>query len=214
MLSLSSKTAASFIQYAQQLVINAIDKNKEIIGEPGIIVEVDKSKFSTHKYHRGRVVASKKWVFGGIERTEERNFFAITVDNREAQTLDAVMRLYIDPGSIIYSDGWRGYIKLVEKGICSQHESVNHSKNYVNHQKSTCTNGIEGQWAVLKQHISKCQRTDDLLDDCLLEEVWRHQNKHKLWEALGYTLATVTYLDDNSNDDIEEQETNKNVVQV
>ena len=48
MLSLSSKTAASFIQYAQQLVINAIDKNKEIIGEPGIIVEVDESKFSTH----------------------------------------------------------------------------------------------------------------------------------------------------------------------
>ena len=105
MLSLSSKAAASFILYARQLVVNAIDENKEVIDGSGIIVEDDKSKFSKRKYHRGGAVDSERWVFGSIEWTEERNFFAITVDNTEAQTLDAVMRLYIDPGSNIYSNG-------------------------------------------------------------------------------------------------------------
>ena len=47
-------------------------------------MEVDKSKFSKRNYHRGRAVASKKWVFGGIEWTEERISFAITLDNRQA----------------------------------------------------------------------------------------------------------------------------------
>ena len=124
------------------------------------------------------------------------------------------MRLYFDPGSIIYGNVWKGYTRLVDKGICRQHKLVNHSKNYVDPVKDTCTNGIEGHWAVLKGHISKFQFTDDFLDDCLLEEVWLHQIKDKLWEALGHALETVIYLEDDSNNDNEEQETNVNAVQI
>ena len=64
LLSKSSRTAANFVQYSRQLVINAIDKDKEVISDLGIIVEVNKSKFSKRKYHRRRASASKKWVFG------------------------------------------------------------------------------------------------------------------------------------------------------
>ena len=46
----------------------------KVIGGPGIIVEVDKSKFSKYKKDKGRAVASKKGVSGGIEQTEECNY--------------------------------------------------------------------------------------------------------------------------------------------
>ena len=78
----------------------------------------------------------------------------------------------------------QGYKKLVEKGICSVHHNVNHSKNCGNAADVTCTNRIEGQWGILKGHISKHKRTDEQLNNLLLEEVWRHQNKDNLWEAL------------------------------
>ena len=75
---LSSATLADYGRYARQLVMNAIDES---------IVEVDESKFSRRKYKRGHHVASKKWIFGGIERTPERKFFAIVVDGQSTETL-------------------------------------------------------------------------------------------------------------------------------
>ena len=119
MTGLSSSTLADYGRYARQLDINAIDESKEVIGGPDVIVGVDESKFSHRKYNRGHHVESKKWVFGGIERTPERKFFAIIFDNRSAETLDVIMKAYIRPTSIIYSDEWKGYTELVKKGICS-----------------------------------------------------------------------------------------------
>ena len=218
MTGFSSSTLADYGRYARQLVINAIDETKEVIGGPEVIVEVDESKFSRRKYHRGHHVASKKWVFGGIERTPESRFFAIVVNDRKAETLDTVMKAYIKPTSIIYSDEWKGYTKLVEKGICSVHQTVNHSKNYVNPVDGTCTNKIEGHQGILKGHISKRQRTDEQLNDLLLEEVWRHQNKDDLWEGLRKALKTVKYVDfnpyDTDDDDNENTNPNTTVVQV
>ena len=124
------------------------------------------------------------------------------------------VKCLINPDILKVPERWKGYAKLVEKGIYSEHKLVNHCKNYVDTVKGMSVNGIEGQWTILKRHISKHQRTDEFLDDCLLEKVWRHRNKDKLWERLGQALEIVMCLDNNSNDDNEEQETNMNVVQA
>ena len=132
--------------------------------------------------------------------------------------LDIVMKAYIRPTSIIQSDEWKGYTKLVEKGICSVHQTVNHSKNYVNPVDGMRTNRIEGHWGILKGHISKCQHTDKQLNDLLLEEVWRHQNKNNLWEGLFKALKMFKYIDLNPYDsnDNNDENTNPNttVIQV
>ena len=70
-------------------------------------VEIDESKFGRRKYHRGRMVEGH-WVFGGTERITG-NSFLVEVDRRDAQTLLPIIKNYIRPGSIIYSDEWRAY---------------------------------------------------------------------------------------------------------
>ncbi|KCZ78735.1 hypothetical protein H311_00226 [Anncaliia algerae PRA109] len=42
-----------------------------MIGGPGIIVEIDESKFGRRKYHRGHKVEGV-WVLGMVERTTSR----------------------------------------------------------------------------------------------------------------------------------------------
>ena len=208
-MGLSKRTITNFVGYAQQLVIEDINETQEVIGGPGIIVEVDESKFSRRKYNRGHRVASKKWVFGGVERTPEQKFFAVTVNDRSASTLEAVIAAFIHPESTIYSDCWKGYSNLAAKHLCASHQTVNHSENYVNPVDGTCTNMIECKWNVLKQNIPRRKRTDNMLDECLLEEVWRHQNKNDLWGALLRALKTVKYPDE-----VEEQDENTNMQTV
>ncbi|CAG8477413.1 4456_t:CDS:1, partial [Scutellospora calospora] len=94
------------------------------IGGKGIIVEIDESKFARRKYHRGRRVDSV-WVIGGIERTEEKRVFLIIVEKRDKETIREIIEKYVEKGSIIHTDCWKGYIGIEDLGII--HGTVNHS---------------------------------------------------------------------------------------
>jgi hypothetical protein len=63
----SSLTVIAYIGYYRQLVSSSLDDEDQVIGGPGIIVEVDESKFGKRKYNRGHRVDGV-WVFGGVER--------------------------------------------------------------------------------------------------------------------------------------------------
>lgn len=73
-----------------------------------IVVEVDESKFGKRKYHRGHRVEGV-WVVGGVERTEERKMFLVSVPDRCKDTLHLILKNFIKPGSIIHTDMWKGY---------------------------------------------------------------------------------------------------------
>ena len=93
------------------------------IGDENIIVEVDESKLGKRKYNRGHKVEGV-WVVGGIERTDERKAFIVPVQDQTKQTLLQVIRKHVEPGSIIYTDLWRGYAGLFQDGVF-QHLLVN-----------------------------------------------------------------------------------------
>jgi len=102
----SKNTVTDWWQYCQELVGMTLENDK--IGGPGIVVEIDESKFGKRKYNSGKRVEGV-WVLGGVERTEERRMFAIAVEDRRKDTLTKFIKRYVKSGSHIITDCWRGY---------------------------------------------------------------------------------------------------------
>lgn len=72
---------------------------------PGVIVEIDESKFFKRKYNRGRLLQSQQegWVIGGTEHDSSK-LFVVKVPNRNKNTLIPIIHEHIQEGSIIISD--------------------------------------------------------------------------------------------------------------
>ena len=77
---------------------------KEKIGGIGKVVEIDESKFGRRKYYRGHRVEGQ-WIFGGIERGSGKCFL-VPVEKRDTETLLAIIKEWIIPGTTIISDCW------------------------------------------------------------------------------------------------------------
>ena len=176
----------------RDLVATVVCHDHVMIGGEGIVVEIDESKFGKRKYNRGHRVDGS-WVFGGVELTPERNFFAVIVPDRQRSTLLPIIKAHIAPGSIIRSDYWKAYdIIPFESGYNYTHEKVNHSEGFIN-DKGVHTNNIEGTWNAVKRLTPVRKRTKQDLQGCLFEFIWRRRNHGNLWNGLMRALQDVSY---------------------
>jgi len=103
-LRLSHQALTDWSSFCREVTYDAMVVRKEKLGGYGHIVEIDESKFGRRKYHRGHKVEGQ-WVFGGYER-ETGKCFMIPVENRTAETLLAIIKDWIKPGTTIISDCW------------------------------------------------------------------------------------------------------------
>lgn len=188
----SSPTITEYYNYLRQLVTDNLNFEDTMIGGENIIVEIDESKFGRRKYHRGHRVEGV-WVLGGIERTEERKLFLIPVPNRNEETLLNAISTHVRPGSIIHTDLWRGYHNI-ENRLGMQHNTVNHSLEFVDNTTGTHTNTIEGTWGGMKLIIAPRNRTEECIESRLFEFIWRRKHENNLWSALIQALREVLYL--------------------
>jgi transposase-like protein len=156
----SAPTVCCWVGYIKQAIAfdlaNSDGNNR--IGGPGIIVEIDESKFGKRKYHRGHHVEGV-WVVGAVERTPERRVFAVPVENRSMETLMGIILEHIEPGSIIYSDCWKGYSTDELSAFDFGNEVVNHSQHFVDPVTGVHTNTIEGTWNGIKINIPPRHRS-------------------------------------------------------
>ena len=186
----SSHTCCDFAAHFRQLVADSLETEDCIIGGPGIVVEIDESKIAKRKYNRGHHIEGA-WVFGGIERTEEKKVFITHVADRSAKTLLEAIQKFVRPGSIIYSDMWRGYNGITER-LGFEHLTVNHSIGFVDSVTGVHTNTIEATWCGLKLLIPKRNRTVDI-DNHLWEYIWRKLHAKTLWRSFLFALKDVAY---------------------
>ncbi|WP_434352914.1 IS1595 family transposase [Psychrobacter sp. HD31] len=116
-------------------------------------VEVDESYFGAKRVRgkRGRGTSGKTIVFGILKR--EGNVYTEIVPDASKKQLQQVIRGKVDIGSIIHSDGWRGYNGLVDVGY-EKHYRVHHGNNEFA-RGNAHINGIESFWSYAKRRLTK-----------------------------------------------------------
>jgi len=179
------------LAHFRRLVADSLDEEDSLIGGPGIIVEIDETKMGKRKYHRGHRVEGV-WVVGGVERTDERKVFAISVPDRTSATLRRVIEAHVRPGSIIHTDCWAGYNFLDEMNEY-EHRVVNHSRHFRDPVTGVHANTTEGTWCGAKRKTPIRRRTARDVDEHLWEFIWRRKNEARLWDALMDALADTHY---------------------
>lgn len=126
--TVNKATVCNLLFNCRSLLAVWLLENNERIGGPGHTVEIDESAFGKRKYNRGRLQKTR-WVVGGIDRYTKKTFLKIVRD-RKATTLQDVIVDFVEPGSTIITDCWRGYSNLNNMGFV--HHTVNHTYNFVN----------------------------------------------------------------------------------
>ena len=170
-LGISHTTIVDWYNFSREVCISILENFSQKIGGPGKIIEIDESKFGKRKFHKGRRVDGV-WVFGGIER-ETKNCFFQCVPDRTANTLIAIIKERVLPGTTIYSDCWKAYSSLNKEGF--SHLTVNHSINFVDPETGTHTNTIESTWRALKKSLPKHGTTKGLYDTYFAQYCVRKQ---------------------------------------
>ena len=187
----SSATISSILATLHNMIYFNITENRVKIGGEGIIVEIDESKFGKRKYNRGHKVDGV-WIVGGVERTTLRRIFAEPVADRSPETLLKVIQDNIEPGSIIYSDLWRGY-NDISRCLDMQHLTVNHSVNFVDPVTGVHTNMIEGSWNGIKIGIPARNYKKGKVENHIAEFIWKRQNENDLWNAFLKVLGSTKF---------------------
>ena len=148
----STRRASKYTAEFRLLIAEHLEDDDTLIGGPGIIVEIDESKFGKRKNHRGHQVDGS-WVLGGVERTDERKVFLQRVDKRDRRTLMEVIQKHVRSGSIVYTDCWKAYNCLTPR-LGLEHKTVNHSLHFKDPKTGVHTNSIEGTWNKVKMNIA------------------------------------------------------------
>ncbi len=142
------------------------------------IVEIDESLFFKRKYQVGRW-RGNHWVFGGIERLTGECFL-VEVADRTRQTLEAEIRQYIRPGSLIISDGWAAYAQIAQMpNMDYEHRVIVHQQNFVDpNDPEVHTQNIENCWGRVKRKLRNQYGTNDVDFISHLHE-FMFRNKHR-----------------------------------
>ena len=194
---MSSNTVADWIQNYQQLIeldLESRDIGEKQIGGDGIIVQIDEAKFGKRKFNRGHRVQGV-WVVGGVEITEERKVFAVSVPDRSGATLLAIIREHVAPGSHIFTDCWAGYRTEDLEAHEFEHVTVNHNEGFIDHETGVHTNNIEATWRGMRFHMSHKHMNRALIDGHLKTFIWKRHYRGSRWGALLNAIKRVDWHD-------------------
>uniref|UniRef100_A0A6P7FWW9 Uncharacterized protein LOC114334993 n=1 Tax=Diabrotica virgifera virgifera TaxID=50390 RepID=A0A6P7FWW9_DIAVI len=150
-LKIAQQTLTDWYSFSREVFVSFAMKHSEKLGGEGSIIEMDEAKFGKRKYNVGRIIDGV-WVWGAIDRTSKK-LFLVPVEKRDRDTLLGVIKEWILNGTTIYSDCWRAYDCLSHEGFI--HQTVNHSKHFVDPVTGTHTNNIERLWREVRASVPK-----------------------------------------------------------
>lgn len=201
------KTRVGLFQKFRNVCSEMIKLYKVKLGGPGKKVEVDESNFKVKaKGNVGYALKiGDKWVVGYVGPlfgNENWNGVCLRfVDFRDAQTLNELTLEFVEPGSKINSDGWKGYSSVSKltgedgKPIYD-HDVVIHEYNFKDPDTGACTNRIEGTWGVIKNWLRNLrgvrkEHLNSYLDEYCIRYNFSHNNKKNMFFMM---LDWIAYL--------------------
>lgn len=187
----SEHTVCNFFKHYRQLISSSLTIEDQIIGGPGVVVEIDETKLGKRKYNRGHHVDGV-WVVVGVEKMTNGKIFLVPVEERSGVVLRRIIQSHVREGSIVNTDTWRGYQDLESLGLT--HISVNHSQTFKDPVTGACTNTAEGTNSGLKRAIPVRNRTRNGIETHLSEYIWRKINKGRLFEAFLDAIKDMHYF--------------------
>ena len=146
---LNRNSVNQYFQHFRRRLAQLWEAESPLRGE----VEVDESYFGGRRIRgkRGRGAFKKVPVFGLLKR--HGKVYTQIVPNCSRAVLTAILKGKVVLGSVIYSDGWKGYSGLVDLGY-KKHHRVDHGRNeFVKHKAHI--NGIENFWGLAKMRLAK-----------------------------------------------------------
>lgn len=150
-LGVTQKTAW-FMMHRIRLALQKGSLDRKLIGE----VEVDETYIGGEarnmhvdkriKLRRNEGFFRKAVVVGMLERKGEVRTAMLA--RASGKLLETAIKEHVVPGSVLYSDQWRGYQQV---GQDYAHNVINHAETYV--KGNVHTNSIENFWSLLKRGI-------------------------------------------------------------
>ena len=194
MTGFAKQTVSRFYYLFRRLAASALSEIDTIIGGEGVIVEIDETKLGRRKYNRGHRVDGV-WVIVGIERSPQRRVFMVAVKDRSAETIREIIRTHVAPGSIVHTDGWRGYVGI-DTACSIVHRTINHSEGFIDIETGVHTNTVEGTNFAVKRRIPVRSRVRDGIEDHSSEFIWRRQNEGCIWESFVRAMREIVSEND------------------
>ncbi|MGL5708755.1 MAG: transposase [Aeromonas sp.] len=188
---LSKTTICEYFSFFKRLICeNGSELNSEKIGGENSVVEIDETLLFKNKNHVGRVLAGQKlWLFGGFDRLTKQVKLNLTLRRRKFDC-ENFLSSCVHCNSTIYTDCWKGYLKLNELGFI--HETVNHSVNFVNPEnREIHTNHIERLWRSVKKFVRGSNSLNDLEEKIIIFEVYNNLGLRKTWDKFEFILSLI-----------------------
>lgn len=194
-IELSDDTIRDRFNMCRDVCITSLENQYESsgkIGGPGHVVEIDECKIGRRKYHRGRLVDGS-WIVGMIDLTGEFRIEVCPGNKRDRMTLAQIIAKHVKPGTVIYTDCWKGYEGLHDRGY--EHLTVNHSMHFRDPETWCDTQKIEAQWRPLRRRLSRGGVRQEDLAAHLSEFLWKRECdrlKEDRFETMLKTIEEIT----------------------
>ena len=117
------------------------------------------------------------------------------VQRRDAATLLPIINAHTAPGSIIHSDMWASYNRVQRLPPVAAHNTVNHSRHFVDPVTGVHTQNIESYWNRVKTKLKRMKGCHaHQLPSYLDEFMWRERH------GVTYSDATTNIMRDIAQD--------------
>ena len=97
--------------------------------------------------------------------------------NRSAATLLPIIQRHVRPGTVIHSDEWAAYRRVLQLNSVAQHNVINHSLHFVDAASNTHTQNIESYWNRVKRKFKRMKGVHSTMLHSYLDEfMWRKRH--------------------------------------